>query len=46
MALSQFIPQLRVGYLYTYWAPLVSILPHGGYWLIVLICFPEIVVLV
>jgi len=26
MALSQFIPQLRVGYLYTYWAPLVSIL--------------------
>jgi len=24
MALSQFIPQLRVGYLYTYWAPLVS----------------------
>jgi len=26
MALSQFIPQVRVGYLYTYWAPLVSTL--------------------
>lgn len=22
MATSQFIPQLRIGYLYTYWAPL------------------------
>jgi len=33
MALSQFIPQLRVGYLYTYWAPLVS-LPLGTLWLV------------
>ena len=24
VALTQFIPQLRIGYLYTYWAPLVS----------------------
>ena len=22
--MTQFIPQLRIGYLYTYWAPLVS----------------------
>lgn len=24
MALSQFIPDIRIGYLYTYWGPLVS----------------------
>lgn len=24
MALSQFIPEIRIGYLYTYWGPLVS----------------------
>ena len=24
MATSQFIPELRIGYLYTYWGPLVS----------------------
>ena len=24
IALTQFIPQLRIGYLYTYWGPLVS----------------------
>ena len=26
MALSQFIPQLRIGYLYTYWLPLGCVL--------------------
>ncbi len=26
MAVSQFIPQLRVGYLYTYWGPLGFVL--------------------
>ncbi len=26
MALSQFIPQLRIGYLYTYWGPLCFVL--------------------
>lgn len=26
MATSQFIPELRIGYLYTYWGPLVSYL--------------------
>nr|XP_054762209.1 probable phospholipid-transporting ATPase IIB [Lytechinus pictus] len=34
MALSQLIPSLRIGYLYTYWAPLVSTLPlciHDNY---------------
>lgn len=25
VALTQFIPQLRIGYIYTYWAPLVSV---------------------
>ena len=25
IALTQFIPQLRIGYLYTYWGPLVSV---------------------
>lgn len=29
MAISQFIPELRLGYLYTYWGPLVS-------WIIIL----------
>ena len=29
MATSQFIPELRIGYLYTYWGPLVS-LPNAA----------------
>lgn len=28
MAISQFVPEIRVGYLYTYWGPLVSFLTH------------------
>ena len=27
IAFTQFIPQLRIGYLYTYWGPLVSFSP-------------------
>lgn len=26
MALSQFIPEIRIGYLYTYWGPLAFVL--------------------
>jgi len=26
MASSQFIPEIKIGYLYTYWGPLVSII--------------------
>ena len=28
IAFTQFIPQLRIGYLYTYWGPLVSFSPR------------------
>ena len=30
MALSQFFPALQVGYIYTYWGPLVSHLARPG----------------
>lgn len=32
VALTQFIPELRIGYLYTYWAPLVRLLLSGMLW--------------
>jgi len=30
MASSQFIPEIRIGYLYTYWGPLVSFFSLGN----------------
>lgn len=32
MACSQFIPALKIGYLYTYWGPLVSVLTNLFFW--------------